>query len=181
MGKINYRDEAFSQVVNSIAKWPLAYRLMYQQNRTVNLDGHQGRQLAGDEWVEDFLVRPVKQFTAVQSSFQMVELMSCSVNLLEMNRNMYKHREAFNVHNTKKHKKPSSVYDQLKVAQFALKEEWFVKKDRKEVPRYSYGDKKVKDGEKVTSKYIDALAKGETKASSEFKSFLHRKYPNEML
>ena len=41
----------------------------------VNLDGKQGRQLAGDEWVEDFLVRPVKQFSSAQSSFAMVELM----------------------------------------------------------------------------------------------------------
>jgi hypothetical protein len=61
MGKTNYRNEAFTHTVNAIAKWPLAYRLLYQRNRTVNLDGKQGRQLAGDEWVEDFLVRPVKQ------------------------------------------------------------------------------------------------------------------------
>ena len=41
---------------------------------------------------------------------------------------MYKSRGAFDIHNTTKHKKPSSVYDQLKVAQFALKEEWFEEK-----------------------------------------------------
>ncbi len=52
MGKTNYRDEAFTHTVNAIVKWPLAYRLLYQRNRTVNLDGKQGRQLAGDEWVE---------------------------------------------------------------------------------------------------------------------------------
>jgi hypothetical protein len=62
VGKINYRDEAFAQIVNSIAKWPLAYRKLYQQNGTVNLSGNVGRQLAGDEWVEEYLVRPVKQF-----------------------------------------------------------------------------------------------------------------------
>jgi len=80
VGKTNYKDEAFTQIVNSIAKWPLAFRKLYQQNRTVNLDGKQGRQLAGDEWVEDFLVRPIKQFASAQSSFNMVELMSCSAN-----------------------------------------------------------------------------------------------------
>ena len=88
--KINYRDEAFTHVVNAIAKCPYAYRLMCRRNKTVNLDGMHGKQLAGDEWVEDYLVKPVKQFTSAQSSFSMVELMSCSVNLLEMNRNMYK-------------------------------------------------------------------------------------------
>ena len=129
VGKTNYRDESFTQVVNSIAKWPLAYRKLYQQNRTINWDGKKGSQLAGDEWVEEFLVRPTKQYASAQSSFQMVELMSCSTNLLEMNRTMYKSRDAFDIHNTnKKHKKPSSAYDQLKVAQFALKEEWFEEK-----------------------------------------------------
>ena len=67
MGKINYRDEAFTHTVNAIAKWPRAFRLMYQRNKTVNLDGKQGRQLAGDECVEDFLVRFVKQFSYAQS------------------------------------------------------------------------------------------------------------------
>ena len=83
--KTNYRDEAFTHTVNAIAKWPLAYRLMYQRNRTFNLDGKDGKQLAGDEWVEDYLVCPVKQFASAQSSFSMVELMSCSVNLVKMN------------------------------------------------------------------------------------------------
>ena len=67
MGKINYRDEAFTHTVNAIANWPLAYRLMYRQNRTVNLDGKKGRQLAGDEWVEEYIVRPVKQFSSAQT------------------------------------------------------------------------------------------------------------------
>ena len=95
----------------------------YQQNHTINLDSKKGRHLAGDEWVEEFLVRPIKQYASAQSSFAMLELMSCSTNLLEMNREMYKSRDAFDIHNTTKHKKPSSVYDQLKVARFAL-EEW---------------------------------------------------------
>ena len=42
VGKTNYRDESFTQVVNSIAKWPLAYRKLYQQNRTINLNGKKG-------------------------------------------------------------------------------------------------------------------------------------------
>lgn len=35
---------------------------MYQRNRTINLDGRQGKQLAGDEWFEDHLVAPVKRY-----------------------------------------------------------------------------------------------------------------------
>jgi hypothetical protein len=181
MGKTNYRDEAFTHTVNTIANWPLAYRSMYRRNRTVNLDGREGRQLAGDEWVEDFLVRPVKQFSYAQSSFRMVELMSCSINLLELNRNLYKGREGFDIHNTRKHKKPPSFLDQLKVAQFATKEGWFASRNRSEVLKYEWGGKKVKEGEEVQSKYLDALSKGEKKVSEEFEPFLHRKFPNEMM
>lgn len=181
MHKTNYRDEAFTHTVNAIAKWPLAYRLMYQRNRTVSLDGKDGKQLAGDEWVEDYLVRPVKQFASAQSSFSMVELMSCSVHLLEMNRQMYKCRESFNIHTTKKHKKPPSLYDQLKVAQFVLKQEWFESYERTAVFKYPWADKKFKGEEKVPSKYENVLEQGEVKASNEFNSFLHRKFPNDML
>ena len=80
---------------------------------------------AGDEWVEDYLVHPIKQFASAQSSFSMVEMMSCSANLLQNKRKMYKAREAFDVHNTVKHHKPSSKHDQLKVRQFSLREDWF--------------------------------------------------------
>jgi hypothetical protein len=66
--KTNYRDESFTQVVNSIAKWPLAYRKLYQQNRTINLDGKKGRHLAGDEWVGEFLVRPIKQYALINQN-----------------------------------------------------------------------------------------------------------------
>lgn len=177
MNKTNYRDEAFTHNVNAIAKWPLAYRLIYQQNRTVSLDVTQEKQLAGDEWVEDYLVHPVKQF----ASFSMVELMSCSVHLLEINRQMYKHREWFDIHNTKKHKKPPSLYDQLKVAQFVITQEWFESMERTVVLKYAWADKKLKEGETIPDKYVNVLDKGEAKASSQFIAFLHRKFPNEML
>ena len=181
LGKTNYRDEAFTQCVNAVAHLPLAYRKMYQQNRSVNVDGKLGRQLAGDEWVEDFLVRPVKQFAQAQSSFSMVELMSCSVDLLELNRNVYKSRQAFDIHNTRKHRVPDSTYDKLRVAQFALREKWSEDNDRKEVLKYPWGNVQCKEGEPVPKKYIDALEKGDTKAEKEFRPFLYRKYPNQML
>ena len=179
-GKYNYRDESFSHIVNFARKWPIAYRLMYRQNRTVNVDGRVGKQLGGDEWVEEHLVRPVKMYAKAQTSFSVLEMMSCSSNILEMNKKVYTDKEAFDIHRTRKHRTPSSLHDQLKVAQFALKEEWFLEKGRMSVKKYPWGDKKVKDGDAVTSKYIDPLTKGEKKAKEEFPSFLHRKYPNEM-
>ena len=180
VGETNYRDESLSHLTNVIAKWPLAYRKMYQRNRTINLDGRQGKQLAGDEWVEDHLVAHVKRYANAQTSFSILEIMSCSSNILEMNRKMYKSREAFDIHRTKKHQKPSSLYDQIKVAQFATREMWFEKNSSRVEKKYPWGDKVFKEDENVASKCLDAIRKGEEKVNSEFVSFLYRKFPNEM-
>ena len=136
VGKTNYRDESLIHLVNVSAKWPMPYRKLYQRNRTVNVDGRQGKQLAGDKWVEDHLVRPVKRYAKAQSSFSVVEMMSCSANLLELDRNMYKSHEGFDIHRTRKHCTPPSLPDKLKVVQFALKDNWFADKERTSVPRY---------------------------------------------
>ena len=80
-----------------------------------------------------------------------------------MNRAMYKSRDAFDIHNTKKHKKPSSIYDQLKVAQFARNEEWFEEKGRETVTKYPWADKKLKPGELVPPRYINSYHKGQEK------------------
>lgn len=181
VGKTNYRDESFTQIVNAVAKWPLAYRLMYRQNRTVNLNGNEGRQLAGDEWVEGYLVAPVKRYAAAQTSFNMLEMMSSSVNILETNRKMYKSREAFDIHRTCKHHNPSSLNDQLRVCQFALKENFFNNLGRQDVLAYSWAGHECKDGEKVPSVYLKVLEKGGKKAQADFSSYLQRKHPNEML
>jgi len=180
VGKTNYRDESFTQNVNALSKWPIAYRRMYHQNRTVNLNGTEGKQLAGDEWVEGYLVSPVKRYAAAQTSFNMLEKMSCSVNILEMNRKMYKSREAFDIHRTRKHHSLSSFYDQMRVAQFVLKEEWFVNKGRTTVKAYSWCNHTCKEGEMVPKKYQNALEKGDKKAKSDYLSYLHRKHPNDM-
>lgn len=179
VGKISYRDESLTHLTNVLAKCPVAYRQVYQRNRTVNLDGKQGRQLAGDEWVEGHLVYHVKKYAKAQTSFSVLEIMSCTSNLLELNRNMYKSREALEIHRTKRHCKPSSLYDQMKIAQFALREMWF--EDTTSVVRkYPWVNKGFKDDEAVSRRYLNAIAKGQTKVRSEFESFLHRKFPNEI-
>ena len=66
------------------------------------------------------------------------------------------------------------------VARFALQESWFEEMGRVKVMKYPWGDKKVKEGEAVADRYIDALNKGDKKAKQEFESFIHRKYPNEV-
>ena len=61
------------------------------------------------------------------------------------------------------------------------KHAWFECKQRRDVYQYSWAGKKVTEGQTVPKKCIDALSKGEKKASEEFEPFLHRKFPNQML
>ncbi len=130
--KTNYRDESLTHLTNVLAKWPLAYTRMYQ-----------------------------RMHANAQTSFSILEIMWCSSNILEMNRKMYKSREAFDIHRTKKHQKPSSLYDLMKVAQFAIREKWFETTSSPVVKKYPLGDKVVKEDETVSAKYLNAVTKGE--------------------
>ena len=51
-------------------------------------------------------------------------------------------------------KKPSSLYDQFKVAQFVIKERWFECEQRKYVHQYLWAGKTVSEGQTVTKKCI---------------------------
>jgi hypothetical protein len=51
-------------------------------------------------------------------------------------------------------KKPSSLYDQFKVAQFVIQERWFECKQRKDVHQYLWAGKTVSEGQTVTKKCI---------------------------
>ncbi len=128
----------------------------------------------GDKWVDEHLVRPIKTYANVQTLFSVLEIMSCSSNILEMNKKLYTNREAFDIHWTREHQTPSSTYNQLMVAHFALGEDWFEGLGRMRVLKNPWGDKKVKEDEAVAGKYLDPLTKGDKKAVNEFQSFMHR-------
>ena len=81
----------------------LAYRLMYRQNRTVNVNWRAAKRLAGDEWVVDHLVRPDKMYAKAQMSISVLKMMSCSSNILEMNKKVYISKETFDINPTRKH------------------------------------------------------------------------------
>ena len=60
LGFRNYWTEAFVHVVNFSALWPLAFRKLIKTNSTVNLSGRVGHNLDLDEYVETYIVRPLK-------------------------------------------------------------------------------------------------------------------------
>jgi hypothetical protein len=58
----NYWTEAFVHVVNFTSLWPLAFRSMVRKNMSVNLSGKSGHNLDLDEYVETYIVRPLKTY-----------------------------------------------------------------------------------------------------------------------
>lgn len=62
LGFRNYWTEAFVHVVNFTALWPLAFREMIKHNSTVNLKGKSGHNVDLDEYVETYIVRPLKTY-----------------------------------------------------------------------------------------------------------------------
>ena len=62
--KRNYWTEAFVHVVNLVAAWPQATRELLQHNCSINVKGRKGHSLALDEWVESFVVLPLKKYAS---------------------------------------------------------------------------------------------------------------------
>lgn len=60
----NYWTEAIVHVVNFTAVWPLAFREMMKNNSSVNLSGQVGTDIDLDEFVETYIVRPLKQYAS---------------------------------------------------------------------------------------------------------------------
>lgn len=62
--KRNYWTEAFVHCTNFIAAWPLAIRKLLQNNCSVSVKGRDGHNIALDEWVETYLVQPLKNYAS---------------------------------------------------------------------------------------------------------------------
>ena len=56
----NYWTEAFVHAVNFTSLWPLALRHMIRKNTSVNLSRERGHNVDLDEYVETYIVRPLK-------------------------------------------------------------------------------------------------------------------------
>ena len=63
----NYWTESLVHVVNFIAKWPLAVRKMMQQNCSISMKGNKGANIDLDEYVETYIVQPLKNYVSGKS------------------------------------------------------------------------------------------------------------------
>ena len=104
LSKKNYFAETLVHIVSFISVWPLVTRLIMQQNCSVNLSGHVNDNIAFDEFMETFVVRSLKSYLSGKTTLKMFKAnMSANIQIISSLRNVYKGKEGFHIHHTKKH------------------------------------------------------------------------------
>ena len=97
--------------------------------------------MADDEFIEERLVRRTKMYAKKQATVQGLERISLILDFcleLEAAFNV-----AYDVRSPQKTHVPDSASEHVKVAWFAVQEQWFCDKGRMEVPTYSSNKKEL--------------------------------------
>ena len=175
--KKNYFANTLVHVVNFIARWPLISRVLVRQNCSVNVSGREGHNIAFDEFMETFVVRPLKSYASGKTTVKVLKAISGSIQLISSVRNVYMSKSGFDVHRTKKHSVAYSLPDQLKVALFCLKERMFQEdKTRKKVRMIENETFGVKQGFVVNDR-LDVFGKGKKKVRENFDRRMYELFP----
>lgn len=177
--KKNYKDEAISHIANFTALWPTAIREMYRRNSSISYKGRKGHNLALDEFVETVMVRPLKMFSKHHSTLSMMKKVNMNIELLTHIKQVFK--EEFEVHNRVKSVVPDAIPDCLKIAWFAVQQEWFVSQDRNVIPVLDHNKKDLStSGTKaVPSECTDVESRGKSFINKNIKEILCRLFPHE--
>ncbi len=177
LGFRNYYTEVFRHVVNFLAKWPSATRLLLQQNCNVNLLGKKGNGVELDAYVESEVVKPLKNYTSQHTTVDMCEKLMANLDLLKCIRRAYMSKEGFDVHHTSRHSVQSSLLDQIKGAWFCIQKEFFKCKKRTEIECYPVGMNSCAAGI-VPKNLIDVISKGKKKVERSYKEKLYECFPD---
>ena len=166
MQKKNYFASAFVHCVNFCYDWPLLIRELVQNHFSIAVKGKVGHNLAMDEYVETYLVKPLKMYTTGHTSVRVLKMLSASSQLVKQVRESYV--DAFKGPASNKHKMPSSVIDQIKVCLFVL-ENGFYDMSTDQVNVFNAEGRT----EKLSPKSVlDVVSKG--------KALLQEKFPSKM-
>ena len=177
LSKKNYFAETIVHLVNIFAVWPLVTRLILQHNCSVNVSGGEGHNIAYDEFMETFVVRPMKSYVTGKTTLKMFKAMSANIQVISSFRSVYRGKSGFDVHYTEKHSTQSPLPDQLKVALFCLKEKFFeVDSSRKKIKQYANEQFSVKEGFVPTDR-IDIYSKGLQKVKNVFDKHMFELFP----
>ena len=174
LGFRNYYTETFIHVVNFLAKWPLAFRMMLQKNSSINLSGKIGKGIEHDSWVEGCIVKPIKQSVSGHTTIKTCLQIAGSLDIIHTAREAYRGRESFDEHSTSHHSIPSPLPDQLKGAWYCISRK-LMSSTGKEDPVFvdSSGNKTV-----VPKFLMDVEHKGIHKLTTNFTSKKFSSFPD---
>lgn len=171
MKKKNYFAAAFCYCVNFLIVWSSLIRELVKVSFSVSVTGKTGHNIAADEYVETYMVKPLKMYATGHTSFQVLQRLSVCTPLFRHIRSSYV--DAFHSGKSKVHKVPDFVPDQVKVALFVINENFF--KPTGEIA-YVY-DKTGKTGKCVQATLHEVMQKGSDKVKKEFSNKMYNHYP----
>jgi hypothetical protein len=125
MQKKNYFSSAFVHCVNVCYAWSPLIRDLVRTHFSVAVKGRNGHNIAMDEYVETYLVKPLKMYATGHTSVKVLKMLSACSQLFKQVRDSY--MEAFGGPVSRKHKVASPLSDQIRVCTFALQQDFFNK------------------------------------------------------
>lgn len=124
--KKNYLAEAIAHLVNIVAVWPPLIQEIMRKNCSISVTGRYGHCIALDEYVEKYVVKPLKIYATGHSSIKVLNNLSCALPLIGSIREAYKGKEGFDRHHTSKHKVPTTTPDMLMVVNYCMYNQLFM-------------------------------------------------------
>ena len=148
-----------------------------RQNSSVNVSGKVNHNVAFDEYMETFVVRPLKSYISGKTTIRVLKAISGSTQLINSLRNVNLSEYGYGVHRTNKHSTAESLPDQLKVARFCLENDFFnIDKSHKKVRTYPVEAFSVKEGF-VPNDRVEVPIKGQSKVKENFARRMFELYP----
>lgn len=175
LNKKNYKNESLVHILNFTTLWPLAYREMFRRNCSVNAKGKRGHNFAIDEYMETFVVKPVKLYGRKQTTLEMLEKMCMNIELLEHVKSVY--QRSCETNTGGKSSVPDPTPDRIKVAWFAIQNEWLTNTQRKEVKLYPHGKKDLGELIAIPKECLKVEERGQKKIEENFKEMISRQFP----
>jgi hypothetical protein len=163
MQKKNYFCSAIVHCVNFCYAWPRLIRDVVRDYSSISVSGRDDHMLAVDEYVESRLVKPLKMYATGHTTVGMLKMLSANGQIIYKIRTCY--LEAFADGATRPHKTPDALADQLKVAGFALKHDFF-KKSLSSVNVFTEADEKTE--KKVGKNLFNIEEKGQVMLEKKF-------------
>ncbi|CAB4003461.1 Hypothetical predicted protein [Paramuricea clavata] len=175
--KKNYKTESLVHMLNFTALWPLAYREMFRRNCSVNVKGKHGHNFAIDEYMETFVVKPVKLYGRKQTTIEMLGKICMNIELLEHIKSIY--QQSFDTSIGGKSSVPDPTPDWIKVAWFAIHHKWLINAQRKTVNLYPHGKKELSDLADIPKECLNVEERGCNKIKENFSEMIYRQFPTQ--